>query len=54
MGSNWEVIGHEGRTYDLLLAIFWARDEVYGFHVSHVDFVTQDVREDDLGYISVL
>ena len=43
----------EERTYDLLLAVLWARNQVYGFHVSNVHLVTQDVREDNLGYISV-
>ena len=48
-----EITSHKGRTYNLFLAVFWARNEVYGFHVSNVDFVTQDIREDDLGYVSV-
>jgi hypothetical protein len=54
MEKRLEVTSREGCTYNLLLAVFWARNEVHGFHVSNVDFVTQDVREDDLGYISVL
>ena len=49
-----EITGHGRYTYDLFLAVLWARNEVHGFHVSNVDFVTQDIREDDLGNISVL
>ena len=48
-----EVVNGKGCTYDLLLAVLRARNEVYSFHMSNVDFVTQDIREDDLGYISV-
>jgi hypothetical protein len=39
-------------TYDLLLAVFRARYEVHGFHMSDVDFVTKYVCEDDLRNIS--
>ena len=56
---RWQVIdpkginGSQECTYDLLLAVFWAGNEIHGFHVSNVDFVTEDIREDDLGYVSV-
>lgn len=40
------------RAHNLLLAIFSARDEVDSLHVPDVDFVPQDVSEDDLGNIS--
>jgi hypothetical protein len=49
-----EVVNVKGCTHDLFLAVLRARNEVYGFHVSNVDLVTKDIREDDLGYISVL
>lgn len=48
-----EAFNGKGSTYDLFLAVFRARNEVYSFHVSNVDLVTKDIREDDLGYISV-
>lgn len=36
----------------LLLAIFWAGDEIYGLHVSHVDLIAKNVCEYNLGDIS--
>ena len=39
-------------THDLLLAVLGARDDVDCLHMSDIDLVAQDVREDDLGNIS--
>ena len=48
-----DVISREWCTYYLLLTVFRTRNEVYGLHMSDVDFVTQDICEDDLGHISI-
>ena len=48
------MLGRENvnvETHNLLLSIFHARYKVNGLHVSDVDFIPQDVGEDDLGYI---
>lgn len=41
-------------THNLLFAVFGASDEVNCLHVPYVDFIAQDVCEDDFGDISQL
>lgn len=41
----------EWSAHDLLLRVLWARDEVDGLHVPHVDLVTENVGEHDLGEV---
>ena len=40
------------RSYNLLFAIFRARDKINSLHMPHINFVTKDVGEDDLCNIS--
>lgn len=52
-GQSKSSTKHEGWwAYDLLLAIFRARNQIYGFHMPDVYFIPQNIREDDFSDIS--
>jgi len=40
------------KAYNLLFTIFRARDEINSLHMPHIDFVTEDIGEDNLCNIS--
>jgi hypothetical protein len=40
------------KAYNLLFAIFRARDKINSLHMPHIDFVTEDISEDNLCNIS--
>lgn len=46
------IIPQREKAYNLLFAIFRARDKINSLHMPHIDFVTEDISEDNLCNIS--